>query len=466
VDGGGGRPGFSRALKAALAGDTHARFVHIGNFEVEREWAAGEIGLPRTSFGGPSSIVHRMDELALLVAEPEDVIVLKAPPDPAYLDYLGSIGLAASTIVTGSRPDPDATVTRDALAAPEVLGALARIATETGGYLLPHGTSELEERLAERTGLVLATAPASVARTVNSKVYSRRLAAELGLRQAAGWACERLDELEAALTGARRLLAAGHRVGVKDAFGVSGKGIVVVDDPRRLDQVHRLVAAQAHRAGTDRIALVVEEWVPTRGDLSYQFTVGADGEVRFDRVAEAVISGGVHRGNRMPVTLSPEIEPLRAVAEAIGARLAKDGYRGVVGVDAMVDPDGGVYPVNEINARSVMLTYLASLADRVFADAALISRLHPLRLIAPLAFERLFDVLRGLLWTPSGDAGVVVTAFAPVNADAPAPGSARAGEPFAGRLATVVAAPSLERAGEIEAEVAARLSTLEARHGR
>ena len=175
-----------------------------------------------------------------------------------------------------------------------MLARLSEVAT-AGGYLLAHGVSALEQRLADETGLALATSPAALSKAVNSKVYSRQVATELGLRQPMGWACETLDDLDEAIAGVTGLLASGGRVGVKDAFGVSGKGIVVVEDARRLDQLRRMVHAQARRRDDGRIGLVVEEWVAKRGDLSYQFTVGAAGEVGFDHVGEAIVDRGCTR---------------------------------------------------------------------------------------------------------------------------------------------------------------------------
>jgi hypothetical protein len=286
-----------------------------------------------------------------------------------------------------------------------------------------------------------------------------QVVAELGLRQPMGWACESLDDLDEAIAGVADLLAHGGRVGVKDAFGVSGKGIVVVEDPKRLDQLRRMVVSQARRRGEDRIGLVVEEWVAKRGDLSYQFTVGAGGEVAFDHVGEAIVERGVHQGNRLPARLSADqADEVREVADAVGGRLAKDGYHGVVGVDAMVDPDGGLYPVTEINARNTMLTYLAGLSDRLVGpEMVAMARQFPLRLTEPLAFVQLRRLLDGLLLDRPGGTGLVLNTFATVNADA-------RDEPFSGRLYALVSARSAERLAELDAEVVARLATLTKGH--
>lgn len=434
-------------LKSALTGAADTPFVFLGNFEVERYWGLAQIGLPTITSAHTTAVVNRMDEFALLLGGKGDYVVLKAAPDKGYVGYLEELGLDLPSVLAPAGHDPGSTVTEDALGSPELLGALSEI---NGGYLFPHGVSVHEERLAERTGLPLAAAPAAVCEAVNSKVYSRRVADELGLRQADGRTCSSLAELEDAVDWAGNLLADGRTVVVKDAFGVSGKGLVVVTEPRRLAQLHRMVAASARRAGHDRIALVVENWVAKRADLNYQFTVGTDGSSRFDFVKEAITENGVHTAHRMPTRLtSAHQRELAEVSRALGARLADDGYFGVVGVDALVDSDGGLYPVLEINARNNMSTYQAVVQSRFLSDGKVASARHfAVRLPHPLPFDEFRVRLGELLLTLERGVGLLVNNFATVNAAA------------AGRLYGFLVADDDERLAELEVAITHRLKEL------
>lgn len=447
---------FNSRLKTALVGRPDTGLVFIGNFEVEDQWAIGERGLPRVAFKTGNAVVNRMDEFALLLAGRDDHVVLKTAPDPDYLGYLEGLGIELPRLICPEHQDPDRTVTEDALEDPGVLTALAGLA-ERGWHLSPHGVSELEERLAEKTSLSLAAPAAAICKAVNSKIYSRLIADDLRLRQAQGWTCATLTELEAGFAAAAELLAAGRRVVVKDAFGVSGKGIMVVDEERRLDQLHRMIATRARRAGEDRVALVVEDWVAKRADLNYQFTIGRDGAVRFDFVKEALTEGGVHKGHRIPARLSAtQVDELTEVAQALGSRLAADGFYGVVGVDAMVDPDGGLYPVVEINARNNMSTYQARLQE-AFIDEGKVAlvRQYPLRLMERLPFGRLRESLGDLLLEREGGIGLLVNNYATVNA------AARTDSDFDGRLYGLVIADSADRMQALDDEITNRLAALE-----
>lgn len=444
---------FSRRLKTAVAGDPGASLVFLGNFEVEEEWARGETGLPRLSSAGNSAVVNRMEEFALLLGDADDHVVLKSRPDEDYLDHLRGLGLALPTVHVVADQRPDHMVTRDALADDALIATLGELA-HRGALLAPHGVSALEEELAARAGIPLAAPPAPLCKAVNSKVYSRRAADAAGLRQPRGWACETLGELDAVLPHAAELCEPGARLMVKEAFGVSGKGIAVVDGRRRLDRLHTMITRSARAAGSDRAAFVIEERVAKDRDLNYQITVGRDGTVRLDFVKEALTEGGVHKGHRFPPDLTPhQLGEIRHAAHLLGKQLASDGFFGVAGIDAIVETDGGVFPVIEINARNNMSTYQVRLQERVLAPGqSALARHYPLRLRRELPFAAVRRLLDGLLLRAPGEEGLVVNNFATVNAGA---GSG----PYQGRLyGLLVGAP--ERLPALDEAVSKHLATL------
>jgi Pre ATP-grasp domain/ATP-grasp domain len=441
-------------LRSTLAGPAGGSLVLLGNFEVENEWAAGESGLPQLAMAESRVVVNRMDEFALLLAEPSDYVVLKAFPDQAYLAYLERLGLALPAVLAPGRQDPQRTVTEDVLADPALLATLSGL---TGARLWPHGVSDREERLAASAGLPLAPPPAAVCKLVNSKVYSRRIAAELGLRQPLGLACRDLDELARACEQARAWQAAGRTVVCKDAYGVSGKGILVLRSSRVLDQLHRMIVRQAGRSGRQDVGLVLEEWVAKDADLNYQFTVGRGGKVTLDFVKEAVTDGGVHRGHWMPAGLADaHMRELQEAACLLGGRLARDGYFGVVGVDALLGSGQRLYPVIEINARNNMSTYQERLRHAFIGSGrAALATHYPLRLRDPLPFAALTAALDGTLFTRQAGTGLLINNFATVNA-----GAALGARSFEGRLYGIVVADTRDRVVSLDGEIRARLAAL------
>jgi hypothetical protein len=428
---------------------------------VENRWAEGEPGLPTVALAGSQAIVNRMDEFGLLLGGAGDHVVLKAPPDAGYLEYLSSLGLALPHILTAGDQDPRRVVTEDVLADQSLTAELAALAG-LGAQLWPHGVSDLEERLARRCGLPLAGSPAPVCKTVNSKVYSRLAGAAAGLRLPPGAVCRDLGELAAACDIAREWLSGGRTVVLKDAYGVSGKGILVVREQRRLDQVQAMCARRAAKRGNRQVGIVMEEWLPKRTDLNYQFSVDRDGAVHFDFVKEALTVGGVHQGHRMPARLTPgQLDEIRYASAALGSQLAADGYFGIAGVDALLTTGDLLYPVIEINARNNMSTYQERLRQEFCGDEqTVLARQYPVRLRRPVTFAAVRDRLGDVLLRPGASSGLLVNNFATVNAAASAEPDRP--ETFDGRLYGMVIAGSAEQATAIDRETIVRLGALTA----
>jgi phosphoribosylaminoimidazole carboxylase (NCAIR synthetase) len=449
---------FTTRLKAAVREDRHAPLVFLGNFEVENRWGRGEIGLPTVGFASSNLMVNRMDEFALLLAGAGDYVVVKAAPDPDYLDFLRGLGIELPTVLVVGTNHPERTVTEDAIADPALIATLSAL-REQGAALFPHGVSSDEERLSAACGLPLAAPSAVVCKAVNGKVYSRRLADKLGLRQPPGMACDSLAAWADAVEWARPVIAAGGTVGVKDAYGVSGKGISILRDEKRLDQLARMVASAVRRSGDDRLGLLVEEWVAKTTDLNYQFTVARDGSVHFDFVKEAVTEHNVHKGHRMPARLSDEQHAeLVDTAQLLGEHLAADGYYGVVGIDAMIDPDGGLYPVIEINARNNMSTYQVRLQEELLGTGrTALARHYSVKLTEPLSFARLAELLGDLLVDRPGGTGLLVNNFATVNAALDPAVRREIGEPADGRLYGLLIGDSAQIVADIDTRITARL---------
>ncbi|MEU1630926.1 hypothetical protein ABZ746_37925 [Streptomyces sp. NPDC020096] len=392
-------------------------------------------------------MVNRMDEFALTLAGPGDLVILKKKPDPAYVEYLTALGRQAPRTLVPVESEPARDVTGDALADKGLLEQLAAL-RDQGAVIVAHGVSERVERLSQESGLRLAAPPVAVCKSVNSKVYSRRLAERLGLRQPGGWWCDSLERWGEAVLWARDVLRGGGRVAVKDAFGVSGKGILQIGEESRLDQLDRLFTNRRKGQGDSRLGVVVEEWVAKSVDLNYQFTLGRDGSVHLDFVKEALTRNGVHMGHLVPARLSAEVrDGIAAAAMDMGAALATDGYHGVVGVDAMLDPEGGLYPLTEINARNNMSTYQEPLLELLHSPGATaLARYYPVVRRRPASFAELRALLGDALLTSPGDGcGMVVNNFATVNSGIAAGG--------AGRLYGILLGPDTETVSALDKQV-------------
>ncbi len=446
---------FRATLLEALSIDPrHAKLAWLGNFEVERDWQSEHvIGLPRFA---PSSFMHQyMSELALLLSDPEDMVLLKEQPDEDFLRYLSSLGWQKPLLLTPERKktfgasvapangEPSgasqslanggpsgaspalapmassaASLTRGFLAteAADLPPAAVRWLRTGGGVLMPHGTSAWEERLSAQWRIPLAAPPAAVARGVNSKLYSRSLCRKHRIRQAEGHTVETLDQLEQAYRDLFPLSKHGPLV-LKEGMGVSGKGLLIIGNEARFRQIVRMLRQAAEKRGTERTEFVLEQWIAKSKDLNVQFIVSKAGRVERMEVLTALVDHGSHLGHVHPHGLVPALEEqLEYTAAIVGSELHAQGYFGAVGIDAIIGADGTLYPCLEINARLNMSTYHTRvLHEWIPADRHVLIRPFSFARKGPVGFEQVRRALRERLYSRFGQSGILICSFASVN---------------------------------------------------
>jgi len=441
---------FTVRLKRALVEDEDARFVYLNNFEVERSWAAGEPKLPGAGIAFAAATVGRMEEMGVLLAEDHDTVVLKAPMDSDHAAYLRKIGALSGQILEVEETRAARSVTQDILQSPRTLAFLRQLAAD-GNYLMPMGNSAAEEELSKEVGLPLACPSAEVYKRVNGKIYSRRLVDSLGLTPVPGAVCERVSDLAEAV---HAQLAHGGRVVVKESLGVSGRGMVVVPDTVAADRLLRLIGRRGQEA---RVDMVVESWIEGARDLNYQLLVSRSGQVHFETVKELLIRKAVPQGHSFPVDLSDaQLAGLHEAANLIGRALHADGYYGLVGVDAMIGPDGTLYPCLEINARFNMSTYQNRFAERFIPEGRhAIAATFNLRPSRAYSFAEVASALGSLLFDGENVPGVLINNFATLNAGV-GPGAG----PFHGRLYSICIADDPDEALDVRNRCEASLHTL------
>lgn len=460
---------FTDRLKRAVTGDATTPVVLMGNFEVEEVWARGETTLPRVSSAYGAAIVNRMDEFAIWLGTSSDTVLMKEMPDPDFLETVEAQGFELPSISAVTEQHSSSSITADVAGDSGLLDS-GRALARSGSMLLPHSSSELESSLAHEMGMRLATPTARVCKLVNGKVYSRRLADLCDIRQPNGEATETVDDWLVAVAGARRKVQDGQPVVVKEAYGVSGKGLAVVTSEARLDRLAAIVTKRAHR-NDGRAQFSVEDWIDKNVDLNYQFTLGLDGSINFDFVKIAATSRGVHLGHSYPAVLSPShIGEIHEAAARIGSVLFADGYFGVVGVDAIIDAEGTLYPMLEINARFNMSTYQAKIDDLIDRSGGRGRAKHyDLRLQQKVTYGAIHDLLGSALYSRDAPEGLIINNFATVNAAMSAEKDdgalARLGSNVPaivpGRLYGVVVAKTDEMLDALDAEIVSRLRTIE-----
>lgn len=449
---------FSNCLKKGLVDDEEATFIYINNFEVEQYWRTQEtVGIPSISIGNAKIMVNRMEEQGILLSSPKDIVILKRSVSKDFLQYLRGI-LECPNIIYVENSDPNINITQDILNCQKTISYLKEIRKKNKNiYLMPYGCSEYEERLSELTGIPLAVPKSHVFRKVNSKVYSRLLNQKANIRQIPGGECNSIDDLLKTFQTLKHYLTQGEKLVLKESMGVSGKGLIVIDSEEKFSKVIKMIEKTLNKKRNGNVSFVLEKWINKVADINYQLLIGRNGDITYYGAKECIVRDGVHQGHLYPTSITRKLDnEMREVGEKICKQLYRDGYFGIVGIDAIYDRENTLWPNLEINARLNMSTYQMRIQENFFGNNGYaLAKHYELKLNRQLSFQEISTVLEDFMITCKRTEGFLINNFATVNS-----GFTIEGKSFMGRLYGVLIADSKDNLLDLERRIQIQLNRI------
>ncbi len=377
--------------------------VWLFNIGLEKCWN-GEVFTVRNA--KEDIVVNHMEEMNLLLTKKQDILILRTKPDEAYVREMERFGAEIPAIVCPAKEDETKSISELVLEDDALIKEIRALTSDREKVIfVPYGVSAPEEEIAEKLGIPFFGAPGEVSRMVNNKVFSRQFAIEHGFRVSEGRVCSGFDELKKT---AQEAVAKYKKIIIKEPCGASGKGLWVVDSAAKLKSA-LLIIQRFFKDALDGEWLV-EEWCDKAADLNYQIYVGMNGEVEVFSVKEQKVNGTVYVGSVMPPAFSQEIiEQCGACGEIIGRELYRKGYRGILGVDAMILTSGELIPVIEINGRFTLSTYVSFiLCQKKIHDAKVFAFYHKIALSPEEGYQEVKEELsKRNLWY-RGEKGIFV----------------------------------------------------------
>jgi hypothetical protein len=245
-----------------------------------------------------------------------------------------------------------------------------------------------------------------VIKQVNSKVYSHQLLKQI-CPAFEGEVIRSADELRS-----KGMLYLQHGPFlIKDAYGVSGKGNLLIAKESILQKISSYLQKQERSGAVTEF--VIEPFLDKRYDFSSQFHIGEGGEFRFLSVQTMINERFAYLGSQSadePFLTLLDGSGYFYQMEQVAQRLYADGYFGDVCVDSMMLSDGRIVPIVEINARKSM-GLLNHALDRFLVSYSLTSCLtfFSMGYTSGISFEDLLAKLeeRGLLFKPDGREGII-----------------------------------------------------------
>lgn len=387
--------------------------IVMGTFDPETRWRDPNLAkLPAMPDKDRESIVLCMDELLFPFCGPDDILYSRCKIDPGLYEYLNGLGFYFR-----SRHHFDLSDEERALPEPDLfkqcLFSLAldgqqreEILIHNVKHLSPYAITADTEEYLHAAGSLGSLPDHETVKRVNSKFYSNRLLSRIGEKC---YGTEVNSALEVQAVG-NTLLKRGAYL-LKDPFGVSGKGNMLIENEAMQRRIAEHLEKQERRGL--RSQFLLEPLLRKETDFSSHWFIRESGETDFISVQRMLNQQqnycGSIRADEAMLLLLRNAGYFDTMEKALRI-LAEDGYHGFVCFDSMILEGGAVVPIVEINARMSMGLINAYLDKgwETYGHTGLLTFLS-LGLPEGFAFGRLLDALHisGLLFTGQGAYGIV-----------------------------------------------------------
>ncbi len=236
-----------------------------------------------------------------------------------------------------------------------------------GGKALFVFFDEETEECAAEVGLEVALPPAELRHRLDSKIVTTQLGDEAGVPSVPNvlGRAARYDELVALAEEA----GLGDDLVVQTPYGDSGKTTFFVRGEADWDENAGDMATQELKV-MRRInprAVAVEACITRHGTVVGPLMTDLTGHPEL-----TPYRGGWCGNDIFPDALAPEHrERARELTRRLGDRLAKEGYRGLLEIDYLVDLDGGELYLGELNPRLSGISSMTNVSASAYADMPL-----------------------------------------------------------------------------------------------
>lgn len=397
-------------IKALKDREDTSVIIWLFNIGVERFWNESAYTVKDKA---EDILVNHMEEMNLLITRKQDYMILRKRPSEEFLNEFERLGFELPNFLILSKQDEEKSISELVLSDEILMNRLKMIAsTQDNVMFVPYGVSYLEEEIAKKCGLSMFGAESEMNKRINDKIYSRKVAIELGLPVAEGNVCETLQQVQETCI---ELWKKFEKVIIKMPYGASGKGLFVVDSEKKLKSI-LMVLKRLQKGESDSVWLV-EGWYEKKADLNIQIHVSATGEVNTFSIKEQMLQQTVYIGTVLPPRIEEnEYQELFQAGNRIGTYFSEQHFQGILGVDAMITSENVIIPIIEINARFTLSTYLSFLQLK-FPDKKLLASYIKIHLKPQAEYGVFLKALKqaGIAYDTSSKEGCIVYTSETIN---------------------------------------------------
>lgn len=318
----------------------------MGEFEAESKWKDPHCcSLPQVNLSNEKKDL--MEELHLSMADPGDYLLTRYPMNEAYLFYLQQEFILIYNKAVGSKEQNIYEALHSLQDNQDIRQLIQTQPLKT--FVLADDVYSILEKYNISRALPLLQ---DVIR-VNSKVFSTKLRQKLDI----SFDSAVVRDIEEFQQLATQYIKRG-KVVVKEPFGVSGRGSMIIDN---FSRIQRLVE-YFQRQNSKKFELILEPFLDNKiMDFSCHVDLASDGTYN------VIGFQGMQNNQYLSYVGSYNVEPkfynlfdvsaYMSYVDQISKHVMADGYFGPICIDSMLLSDNRTVPLVEINARMSMGRY-------------------------------------------------------------------------------------------------------------
>ncbi|MGE6631476.1 ATP-grasp domain-containing protein [Bacillus sp. NPDC077027] len=356
-----------------------------GNINQEQNWEQTK-AFPVFTDTVQNELVVQQEQQLLLAASSKDHVIFSHQPDPSFLCYLKEKGVTLPHIIR--KED----------------------AANQSGLLVPYLLDEtIYDEPFARQKSIYGSNPVLV-KHLNHKIFTRKWAEQNNFTVTRGAVCNHLTELKS--TYDQLKMENFEKFVLKIPYGSSGKGLRIFKSDQEFNQILTFIKRRAESA-----ELLLEGWHRTKRSLNAQLLIQEEGSYLLSVTEQLIDEDGVYMGTDFtPVYEEDRLLEYETCMKRLMDLLLKEGYRGIVGVDSIIDEKDELIPIIEMNARFTQVTYLLSTISRFLTKYSFLeSRFKRFDCTAERAFEDILNELNQTL-CPDEDGGFLIYTFGKTEA--------------------------------------------------
>lgn len=321
------------------------------NIGVEKKWTNQYFNVRDKQ---EEEIIQHMDEMLLLVAEKNDIVILRESPRDEYLEYLTEIGMDLPKILCPKESNCAKSISELVLEDEEMIEEIKRCLKKKSYCMVPYAVTEEVEKLSKKIEIGYIGSESSVVYKANNKIFIRKFANSIGMNCPQGRSCNTISEVRNEICLLKKTFS---KICIKRPYGVSGNGVFLIDDISKMERILFMLNKQTVQDGW-----IVEGWYEDKRDLNAQIYISKDGQVNLFSIKEQILDEKIYRGSIFPIYSLEEkiLNKYKKQLNKIGKSLYEEGICGIVGIDSIIS-GGKIFPIIEANVRFTLSTYLSYL---------------------------------------------------------------------------------------------------------